>query len=867
MGNPAGRIPARIRLGALVLLSSAIVLYVISLPGYSTWLLERGVPAAWLPFAPGPPPRPDRPAAAAGGAVPRPGEQSTWAIVPLPFPKDLPVDGYTWRVFYDCLALALTGFAGKPCIDPVEAETRTGRETGARAAAGALGELPLEKVASLLGVNQLLVPCVATAEPGGPVLKMNVARFRAGSPEPLLQTLVTCPLHCSDPVETERLLLDSVAMTLQALGARLPAARPEEVAFDPMPPEPGALLGRLHTRGRALNSRPWEAVGLAGLGQDYASLGYLLTQMEDMPGPRLLVRGTALCELASLLAGDSRTVMLARAWTRLLSRHTASALRCLAPLLNRGDPIASGLAEACRARPEALAGRPGSAFLLRVAAERAGCLPALGREAGALLAQGLPLSFLAAGATRSFPTTEARRLATEWLGRGCLGEGANSPRAIGGPRPGESLRTWYEGRVQAQAMALPKAMDAKTPSLPPAARPELSSEAHRRLEQELLVLPAAEFAWMSLLIGGAADERRAVLDSAGNRWATSLLLDNTGSALEAYERGGPLEAPVSRRLGSDCQDPWSGWPTVFSWPGKCEPRAGTGKRRSWDLGSVSQRRIHQTLDGRGPLPDGGTVEHSAGAAAYELLVDPFDDWLWTRRMRDLARSSTWDEARARADSRAAEAPWSDASAALTAELLRAHGLASSAERVLVEAVTRAPLRHRALQALAALYADGWRLDRLESLLSKRTRGAPDLDERELAKTLADCRARARCEGAGAQGRPANLIGAAPSPAAGVESSRDRAFLDSVLDEAEAVGDESRVDDVARNPQAEAVEALLSHVASPLIGRRCALALSARALLDLRLPELTRQEDLLEAHAKLQSWWATARAGYLDALCR
>ncbi len=863
MGNPAGRPLARLRLTALVVLISGIVLYAVSLPGYGSWLRRLGLPASLLPFAAEQP----HPTPAAGRGFPGPEADPDWAIAPVPFPKDLPVDGYTWRVFYDCLALAMTGFAGRPCVDPVEAELRVDAEGSAARSAGARGELPLEKLASILRVSRLLVPCVSTAEPGGAVLRLQVARFPASAGQPQLQTLVTCPLPCSDPVEAERLLINAVAMALKALDCRLPDGARADAGFDPLPPEPGVLVSRIQARGRALGDRPWDAAGLAGLGQDYASLGYLLTQMEDMPGPRLLVRGTALCELAGLLASDVRPMTLGRAWTRLLSRHTASAMRCLAPLLGSGDPVANALAEACKARPEALRGQPGSAFLMRVAAERAGCLSTLGREAGSLLEQGLPLSFLAAGAARSFPAAEARRLSTAWLQFGGLAREPASLRDPVGPSPGESLSSWYQSRSQAQVAAMPKAAAAERTAHLPAASLALSPEGQCRLEQELLALPAAEFCWMSLLTGGMVAERQAVLEVASNRWPRSPLPDNSRSALEAFERGGPEADPTSRHLAFDCMDPWSGWPTSFSWPGKCEPPGSYGKRRSWDLGSVSQRRIHRTLDGRGPLPDGGTVEHSTGAAAYELLVDPFDDWLWTRRMRDLSRSSSWDEARSRADARAAETPWSDAPAALMAELLRSHGLAASAERVLVEAATRTPHRHRAPQALVALYADGWRLDRLESLLSKRTRGEPDLDERALAKSLADCRARAQCEGAGTAARPAGLSGTAASPATSAETSQDRAFLDSVLDDAEAAGDEAEVEGIARNPQAAAVEALLAHVTSPLIGRRCALALSARALLDLRLPELTRREDLQEASAKLQDWWATARAGYLDTRCR
>ncbi len=561
---------------------------------------------------------------------------------------------------------------------------------------------------------------------------------KLGKPE----ELTTATLTCWDPVANAEALGSAVPRILAAVSpgrkmAKRPGAGYEKAMLPPVP-----LLDRLLARSNAFDAEKGGARALAALARDYLILGFYLSEAQLSRGYRLLIRGAALAQLALSFSDDDREVRLVSGLGLLLTRHTAQCKLVLEPLLRAKDPDAAALLAACEGRSEELL-RQREFFLYRVAAGRSDRLTLLATRLDPLMAGGVPLAYLGAGVGREVGVGEARVLTALWLATEESEAAPHLDASTDVSRLVGAVSEWAGPMLRRRAAALPAPVadrpspgqlergggsGAGSPSsktglapgeLPTPVLPGISAPAGRLavlalepglvrgLREDMLALPAIEYAYVAQFSWGVPEEARAILDAAKEALPDCESLLQARADFRRWDRRGTYADWADNPSPGDPADPSSVPAFRIFWGRPCgKSEDGFSRfRLAWDLGSVAQKTLHDQFSRSLKAPDLENLE--TGTVDFELAVDPWDCWLRSRRLSRSTEKSAASSLVAQFDRARAECPECDQLLQLEATKLAQRSCPGSAVRLLEKAAADSPQPGAALRSLFKLYADGY----------------------------------------------------------------------------------------------------------------------------------------------------------------
>ena len=561
------------------------------------------------------------------------------AVYPALYPRSAGLDGFVWRVFQDQIALGAARLAAIRCLDPAVVE----EALPAAAPLPANGSLPdpgeLARLRGLLGASRWLVPTIEVAE--GRRVRARLLLVEGTDPRVGARTLGTTEWDSSDPAGAALALWQLGRDALLALGAKHPVEAPGTPELRLVPPEPRELLESLLSHGGLLDRNPVTPGLWSTLATEYAFLGYLLTKGRAAPGPRLLARGAALGELAQLAGTTSPSIDLSRALPNVAARHTATAMKLLAPWLARELPQARWLAAACRSQPDEIPAVPGAEFARWLAADRAMDEPSLGPVAVDLKARGVPVAYLAAGTARWLGVGLGRQYSTEWITSAC--EVTGSPASAGSF---VAMLTAVTGSLANLVTEAGRRLESGYGGFPGPQTHEVATVRPRKLDElrlrsELLAMPASEYYCIARWGWGVAQEADAMRQAIETSlpWATAFK-----SALESEARHTPDPAWV--KLVEDWRQEQPLNPFAQQADFDAHLCRGTRKvsdlQTDWELGNAVEMLVYQRFANHPPLLL--RLEGAVDALRFELEVDPWGPSVWTDFLSVASHTATsWSE--------------------------------------------------------------------------------------------------------------------------------------------------------------------------------------------------------------------------------
>ena len=567
------------------------------------------------------------------------------------------------------------------------------------------------------------IPGPGYIPPGPPSPRLVVYRVSLGPDGKLgqLEELTTAPLSCWDPVANAVALGSAVPRILAAVApgrnlAKRPAASTDKSLLPPVP-----LLDRLLARSGSFNAESDGPDALAALARDYLILGFYLSEAELPQGYRLLIRGCALAQLALSLSGDDRAIRLISGLGLLLTRHTAQCKRVLEPLLKIKDPDAAAILAACEGRSEDLL-RQREFFLYRVAAGRSNQLVLLSTRLDPLMAGGVPLAYLGAGVGRRCGVGDGRVLTALWLATEESDPGPRLDASTDVSHLVGAVSEWAAPVLRRRGSALPPAV-AGRPSQNQLASLTLRPSLVRRLREDMLALPAIEYAHVAQYSWGVPEEAKAILNVAKEVLPDCESLAQARADFRAWDRRGDFADWTDDPGPTDVADPRFAPAFRIFWGRPCGEQEGPPPfRLAWDLGSVSSRLVHEQFPDGKRAPD---LEHlEAGTGAFELAIDPWDCALRSRQLSAITENASATELTERFDKARAECPECDELLQLQASMLTGRACPGSASRLLEKAAAESPRPAAALRSLFKLYYDGHLLGKAWKVVEQLTARTP-----------------------------------------------------------------------------------------------------------------------------------------------
>ncbi len=653
------------------------------------------------------------------------------AVYPALYPRGVGLDGFVWRVFQDQIALGAARLAAIRCLDPavVEAALPAAQPLPANGSLPDPGELA--RLRGLLGASRWLLPTVETADGHrvrARLLLVEGTDARAGS-----RTLGTAEWDASDSAGAALALWQLGREGLLALGAKRPVQAPGADELRLVPPEPLALLENLLSHGALPDGNPALPSAWPTPATESTRLGYLLTSGHAAQGPRLLVRGAALGELARLTDVESSSVDLSRALASLAARHTSISMKLLEPWLARDLPRARWLAEACRSAPDKLPRVPGSEFVHWLAVDRAMDPPSMGPMVADLRARGVPLAFLVAGTARWLGVGLGRQYSTEWLTSACPPAGAAQGAAsflamLTGPNGSLAAMVTEAGRrLASEHGQFPRSQACEAA----VARPRKLDELE--LRSELVALPASEYYCIARWRWGVDQEadamRQAVEKSLPRASAFKSALEN-----EARQSPGPAWVKmVEDWLQEEPLNP-------FAQQADFDAHLCHGARKvsdlhtGWELGNAVDMLVYQRFANHPPLLLG--LDGALDALRFELDVDPWSPSVWTDLLSVIGHAApSWAELEPELARARERLPDSQTVAVAEAKLHRAW-LSPMAEAACYRrSAERFPSDCHAVQQLCRLQIEGRDFAAAEQTLTELARRTPREDDLLVAAQL------------------------------------------------------------------------------------------------------------------------------------